>query len=225
MMLPEWIRIPCDSTLVMNVPGGCVFRSDGLNGLAAVMCFAPMVQIMKDADGAGFVSTMAEFMQAGFQIGKSLAVGVDAPSMGSDTPLRAVCSEPGCNGTALPSTGKCAPHSFSSAEEAASGPSAPEAPRQGQMCVRLGCVDLAAEGCGFYCRRHYENGNAAAVAPTEGEKCGRCDGCGRIADGEEGAPWSVWESMPLNSSAAVLAGMVKPIMCPACRGTGKAVRP
>jgi hypothetical protein len=52
-------------------------------------------------------------------------------------------------------------------------------------------------------------------------RCGRCGGCGKIADGEEGAPWTVWQNLPLGSSAAVLAGIVKPIPCPDCGGTGE----
>lgn len=53
-------------------------------------------------------------------------------------------------------------------------------------------------------------------------KCGRCDGCGRIADTEEGEPWTSWLELPLQSSAAVLMGIVNPIPCPDCGGTGGA---
>jgi hypothetical protein len=56
---------------------------------------------------------------------------------------------------------------------------------------------------------------------TDNTKCPRCDGCGKISDGEHGEPWSVWMAMPLQSSAAVLFGIIKPIPCPACGGTGK----
>lgn len=51
-------------------------------------------------------------------------------------------------------------------------------------------------------------------------KCERCDGCGRIASGEEGAAWTVWETMPHGSDMAVRAGLVKPLWCPDCGGTG-----
>lgn len=51
--------------------------------------------------------------------------------------------------------------------------------------------------------------------------CPRCRGCGQIASGDEGAPWSDWLALPLGSSLAVLAGIVKPISCPTCNGTGK----
>lgn len=52
------------------------------------------------------------------------------------------------------------------------------------------------------------------------DKCQRCDGCGRIASGEEGAPWTMWESLPPGSKAAVELGFVKPIPCPECGGFG-----
>ena len=51
--------------------------------------------------------------------------------------------------------------------------------------------------------------------------CERCDGCGKIASGEEGLPWSTWLDLPLKASAAVLFGIVEPIDCPDCGGTGK----
>lgn len=51
-------------------------------------------------------------------------------------------------------------------------------------------------------------------------KCGRCDGCGKISDNPSGEPWTRWESLPPGSDAAVRAGIVKPIPCPECGGSG-----
>lgn len=51
-------------------------------------------------------------------------------------------------------------------------------------------------------------------------KCARCDGCGKIANTDEGEPWSAWLDLPLRSCAAVAAGIVKPIPCPECNGAG-----
>lgn len=52
------------------------------------------------------------------------------------------------------------------------------------------------------------------------DKCLRCDGCGQIADSDEGEPWSMWMALPVASAFAVLTGMVKPIQCPKCGGSG-----
>lgn len=56
------------------------------------------------------------------------------------------------------------------------------------------------------------------------DKCGRCDGCGKIADSDDGEPWTAWTSLPLHSSVAVLLGIVKPIPCPKCDGAGTTPR-
>lgn len=52
-------------------------------------------------------------------------------------------------------------------------------------------------------------------------KCDTCAGCGKIADDEDRTPWKYWLELPLGSSAAVLMGLVKPIICPSCKGTGE----
>lgn len=54
--------------------------------------------------------------------------------------------------------------------------------------------------------------------------CPRCWGDGRIASGEEGAPWPTWLDLPLKSATAVIAGIVKPIPCPICGGSGSKER-
>jgi len=53
--------------------------------------------------------------------------------------------------------------------------------------------------------------------------CKKCEGCGKIASGEEGAPWSTWLALPLGSAAAVITGIVRPIVCPACEGKGSII--
>jgi hypothetical protein len=52
-------------------------------------------------------------------------------------------------------------------------------------------------------------------------ECSRCAGCGKIASDEEGTPWKYWLELPLKSAIAVVAGLVRPVVCPACGGTGK----
>jgi hypothetical protein len=51
-------------------------------------------------------------------------------------------------------------------------------------------------------------------------KCARCLGEGRIASSDDGEPWSTWESLPHGSDLAVRLGLVYPIDCPDCGGTG-----
>lgn len=50
--------------------------------------------------------------------------------------------------------------------------------------------------------------------------CRRCAGCGKIADSDDGEPWKYWQDLPPGADLAVRAGIVKPITCPACNGTG-----
>jgi hypothetical protein len=53
-------------------------------------------------------------------------------------------------------------------------------------------------------------------------KCTKCDGCGKIANTDDQEPWTVWTGLPLHSATAVLIGLVTPLTCPECGGTGKA---
>jgi RecJ-like exonuclease len=50
--------------------------------------------------------------------------------------------------------------------------------------------------------------------------CQHCDGCGQIANDDEGTPWTFWVDLPVKSAAAVILGLVRPIPCPKCHGTG-----
>lgn len=68
----------------------------------------------------------------------------------------------------------------------------------------------------------------AAIAALRGERpsdatrpCERCDGCGRIANSDDGEAWTAWQDLPPPSDLAVRMGLVKPIPCPICGGSGK----
>lgn len=52
-------------------------------------------------------------------------------------------------------------------------------------------------------------------------KCPTCDGCGKVANTRRGEPWTEWTSLPLLSSAAVLSGIVRPVSCVRCGGSGR----
>lgn len=50
--------------------------------------------------------------------------------------------------------------------------------------------------------------------------CERCLGWKRIDDGDEGVSWKYWAELPTPSNIAIQLGIVKPITCPHCNGTG-----
>lgn len=52
--------------------------------------------------------------------------------------------------------------------------------------------------------------------------CPACEGCGYVANDDDGTPWRAWFELPFKSWAAVTMGLVKPVECPACGGTGEA---
>ncbi len=52
-------------------------------------------------------------------------------------------------------------------------------------------------------------------------RCSKCNGEGRVADSADQEPWSAWATLPRGSDLAVRFGLVKPIPCPKCGGTGQ----
>ncbi len=60
----------------------------------------------------------------------------------------------------------------------------------------------------------------AEVVTLKDGDCPRCDGCGYVANDDDGTSWSAWLDLPLKSAGAVLMGLVKAIECPECGGTG-----
>ena len=56
---------------------------------------------------------------------------------------------------------------------------------------------------------------------TDDRTCSYCAGCGRVATSEAHEPWSAWEELPPGSDLAVRTGLVRPVQCPVCGGTGK----
>lgn len=51
------------------------------------------------------------------------------------------------------------------------------------------------------------------------DACTQCLGWKRVSDGAK-LSWKYWAEMPAPSNFAVQAGLVKPITCPHCKGTG-----
>lgn len=56
--------------------------------------------------------------------------------------------------------------------------------------------------------------------PPDAPLCERCEGCGKIANSEQGEPWTAWESLSPGEDLAVKMGVVKPLPCPSCNGLG-----
>jgi DnaJ-class molecular chaperone len=51
------------------------------------------------------------------------------------------------------------------------------------------------------------------------DACKKCLGWKRVDDGE-GISWKYWAELPAHSALAISLGIVKPIECPRCKGTG-----
>jgi len=51
------------------------------------------------------------------------------------------------------------------------------------------------------------------------DACQRCLGWKRVDDGD-GVSWKYWAELPAQSAIAVQMGLVKPVECPRCKGTG-----
>lgn len=52
------------------------------------------------------------------------------------------------------------------------------------------------------------------------DKCERCHGWKQVDDGE-GQSWKYWAELPAQSRIAVTMGLVKPVQCPECKGSGR----
>lgn len=51
--------------------------------------------------------------------------------------------------------------------------------------------------------------------------CRQCLGWKRIANSEDGESWKYWAELEPPSNLAVTLGLVVPITCPRCNGTGQ----
>ena len=57
--------------------------------------------------------------------------------------------------------------------------------------------------------------------PELAPPCPTCEGCGQVANTEGREPWTAWMRIEFRSSAAIGLGLVKPIPCPDCGGSGR----
>lgn len=51
-------------------------------------------------------------------------------------------------------------------------------------------------------------------------RCARCEGCGQLANTDKAEPWTAWTSLPPGNDLAVRMGLVVPVPCYACDGSG-----
>ena len=52
------------------------------------------------------------------------------------------------------------------------------------------------------------------------DACTQCEGWKRVASGDDPVTWKAWAEIPPPSNLAVQLGMVYPVTCPRCEGTG-----
>lgn len=57
------------------------------------------------------------------------------------------------------------------------------------------------------------------------DACPKCLGWKRIANDDEQTPWKHWAELPTPSNLSVVLGLVYPIECPVCHGTGRKAPP
>lgn len=53
------------------------------------------------------------------------------------------------------------------------------------------------------------------------DECTKCAGCGQVANTKNQEPWSEWQDLPRESCLAVRIGLVRAIICPECKGSGR----
>jgi hypothetical protein len=67
----------------------------------------------------------------------------------------------------------------------------------------------------------YPAAASAAIEAGTG-RCPKCLGDGRVAGGTDDLdPWPIWAALPPGSDLFVQLGMVYPVTCPQCGGTGE----
>lgn len=52
------------------------------------------------------------------------------------------------------------------------------------------------------------------------DACTQCEGWKRVDNGDDQGSWKYWAELPAPSNIAVQMGLVRPVTCPRCDGTG-----
>jgi len=53
-------------------------------------------------------------------------------------------------------------------------------------------------------------------------ECPTCAGCGQIANDDDATPWKYWAELEPPANLAVVMGIVRPLTCVDCGGSGYA---
>lgn len=91
--------------------------------------------------------------------------------------------------------------------------------------LHLGCAPAVAERLPANARSALEGAIAVMakevpLAPGEAF-CGRCEGCGRIANMEPMLPWTHYMKTGMDRAGPATFGVLRPVPCPECQGTGR----
>lgn len=113
------------------------------------------------------------------------------------------------------------PHAESAPSPAPAGPTVQSVAFVCGGCGTVHRLDDAPESCPAYRSGTPLAPDTLIEVRAVAGPCRKCGGCGRIANDEDGSPWSDWEALPPGADAAVRMGIVVPVTCPACAGTGK----
>ena len=60
----------------------------------------------------------------------------------------------------------------------------------------------------------------AIIIYDEDNPCTLCEGWKCVDNGEDPVSWKSWAELPAPSNLAVQIGLVRPVVCPRCEGTG-----
>jgi hypothetical protein len=56
------------------------------------------------------------------------------------------------------------------------------------------------------------------------DACSKCLGWKRVANDDDQTPWKYWAELPSPNNLSVQLGLVYPVTCPTCLGTGRDIR-
>ena len=98
-------------------------------------------------------------------------------------------------------------------------------------------ADVLRDTVAHYVEEYRERQNGAQPLPSKrvpeaerggedmSDECTQCRGCGKVANSDKQEAWTYWTELPPGSDLAVRTGLIKPITCPRCGGSGNKPTP